>query len=160
MAEKLFQKFLGPCLRRDAIASSTHGKRIIQNNDKRTRGLRQVPMRPGGGGDQQEQREQFEKEKQRQLQAMNFCAAGFGLDVKVPQQKAGNLAAAKTIPQNINRRERRHGGQRDQGERICQKWNHLNAIGERPTSNIQHPTTNVWPPPPAPPPPSVWADRR
>jgi hypothetical protein len=55
---------------------------------------------------------------------MDFCAAGFGLDMKAPEQKAGNLASAEAIPQNVNRRERGQSGHRNQRERISQKWNH------------------------------------
>src|SRR6185369_13323249 len=55
----------------------------------------------------------------------DFGTAGFGLDVKAPQHKAGNLPTTKTIPQNINRRERRQRGQREHGERIGEEGDHL-----------------------------------
>src|SRR5450631_282712 len=85
-------------------------------------------MRPGGGGDEQHEREQFEEEEQGQLETVDFCAAGFGLDMKAPQQKARHLAATEAVPQNINRRERRQGGEREHGERICQERNHRGGL--------------------------------
>ena len=82
---------------------------------------------PVAAATSEDQRKQFQEEKQRQLEAMNFRAAGFGLNVKAPQNEAGNLAPPKTVPQNVNRRERRHGGQRDQRERISKERNHAGA---------------------------------
>ena len=81
-------------------------------------------MGPGGGNDEQQKRKKFEKKQQRQLQAVDFGPAGFGLDVEAPKNKAGNLAAAKTVPQNVDRRERWHGSQRNQRERISEERNH------------------------------------
>ena len=42
---------------------------------------------------QQRQRQQFEKKQQRQLQAMDLRAALLGLNLKIPEQQAGNGAA-------------------------------------------------------------------
>src|SRR5258708_963657 len=85
-------------------------------------------MRAGGGDDQKQQRQQFEKEQERQLEAMDLGATGLGLDVKGPQQEAGNLAAAEAVPQDIDRRKRRQGGQGNQGKRISEERNHAGTI--------------------------------
>src|SRR5208282_6775997 len=91
-------------------------------------------MRPGGGGDEQDKHKQFEEEQQRQSKRMNLCAAGFSLDAEPPKHEARNLAAAKPVPQKVNRRERRHGGQGDQRERISEKWNHGSSKFQAPSS--------------------------
>src|SRR5271168_2861954 len=44
--------------------------------------------------------------------------------MKTPENKAGNLPATKTIPQNVNCRERRQSGQPEQRERISEERNH------------------------------------
>ena len=68
-------------------------------------------MRTCGCGYQQNKSEKFEKEKERQLKAMDLGAPGFGLNAKIPKHKARNLAATETIPQNVNSRKGRHSRQ-------------------------------------------------
>src|SRR6185437_488998 len=47
---------------------------------------------------------------------------------KAPQHEAGNLPATKPMAQDVNGRERRKRGHRNQGQRIGEEWNHAGTI--------------------------------
>ena len=81
-------------------------------------------MRAGGGHGEQQQREQFQKKEQGQLQAMDFCAAFLGLNAKAPEHEAGDVPAAKAVPQDVDGGERGKCGHRSQRQRVGEERNH------------------------------------
>ena len=124
LPEESFEELMGAIARRGLVVHRAHRERIVENHDQGAAGVGLFPLRTGGGDGQEEEGEQLEKEKQRELQPLDFDPAFAGLDPELPEEQAGNRATPEPMSEEVDGGEDRQGSQRHERERVGKEGEH------------------------------------